>query len=65
MLKLSERSNALDLHPKRCEQCGKKFECSVQHVYKRYKPKSRKAFVYFCSYSCLRAYDREHEKKRA
>ena len=53
------------LREHRCRECGKVFECSEGYVYKRKKKDHN--FDYFCSYSCLRKYDKRkesHERTR-
>ena len=40
----------------KCFMCRKKFAYTAEHAYKR--PKSKGNYGYFCSYSCMRAYDK-------
>lgn len=51
------------LYPHKCKQCGKKFEARSEYAYKLHKFKTSDDFVWFCSYSCLRAYEEKHKKK--
>jgi len=57
-------ANALDLHRRKCNVCGKIFEASNQYVFKTQRTRHRDSFDYYCSYSCLRAYEKEQEKKK-
>ena len=50
----------LDLYPKKCKQCGKRFEASSEWAYKE--SKGHKHFLWFCSYHCIQAYRREKER---
>ena len=49
------------LFPHKCRVCGKKFECRNEYVYKILDGKS---FAWFCSYRCMREYEKNHEKKK-
>lgn len=44
----------------KCQKCGKQFMIPYEPEY-AYKRNT----IVFCSYSCMRAYDKELEKKRA
>lgn len=55
-------NKAFDLYPRKCKQCGKKFEAGVDYAYK-HKKDSKKEYWYFCSWHCLREYTKTHEKK--
>lgn len=48
---------AFDLYPHKCRQCGKRFEGSIEWAYKESKGK-KKGFIYFCSWRCLREFDK-------
>lgn len=52
---------------KKCKTCGREFNVLFEEdwVYKRTHAhmKDLGSRYYFCSWSCLRAYDREQEKK--
>ena len=52
---------AFDLYPHKCRQCGKRFEGSVEWAYKESKGK-KKGFIYFCSWRCLREFDKGRRK---
>lgn len=55
-------NETLGLHERKCVQCGKDFEARQEWQYKR--PKTvhdHTSYRYFCSYRCLRAYEKEHE----
>ena len=41
-----------------CGECGKRFTVLYPHMW-RYKRKPKGAAIYFCSYSCVRKFDRE------
>lgn len=43
-----------------CAQCGKRFEHTKEHAYRRSTDSRQKLF---CSYSCMRAFDRRTEDK--
>ena len=43
-----------------CAQCGKRFEHTLEHAYRRRTDGRQKLF---CSYSCMRAFDRQTEGK--
>lgn len=46
---------------KKCDQCGKEFDCTAEWGYKvSYKGLSRSPKKIFCTYSCMRAYERAH-----
>ena len=48
-----------------CAQCGKFGYKNATWAYKRTNVKGKKEkVVYFCSYSCMRAWDKEHEKAK-
>lgn len=44
---------------KRCATCGKLFYPASQHVFKRVTPKK---VLFFHTYSCMTAWDKEHPK---
>ena len=43
-----------------CAECGKRFEHTLEHAYRRRTDGRQKLF---CSYSCMRAFDRQTEDK--
>ena len=45
-------------HTRKCAQCGQSFEMTKEHAYKRVK---RDHYAVFCSWSCMRAWDRDRE----
>ena len=49
----------LGLSERVCDICGKKFEARQEYVYKQEKGEKRTT-VYYCSYSCFRKKDAEH-----
>lgn len=60
---LKERSDGTDwLGGKVCPVCGKQFAVLYPHLW-RYKRPKRGGEHYFCSWGCLRAYDKEGEQK--
>ena len=44
---------AFGLREHTCYICGKKFECNVNYVYKKYTTRAR-GIEYYCSYTCMR-----------
>lgn len=44
-----------------CPICGKKFVKAPQHAWKA---KRKTKTIYFCSYTCALAWDKDHPKKR-
>lgn len=52
---------AFDLYPRKCKQCGKRFESCVEWAYKIERRKDW--FWYFCSWKCLREYKKKVVKK--
>lgn len=50
------------LYSHRCGECGKGFECRREYAYKIHKYQSSDDFVWFCSYRCLRQYEKTHQK---
>lgn len=52
---------AFDLYPRRCKQCGKRFESCVEWAYKIEKSTDR--YWYFCTWKCLREYEKNWRKK--
>lgn len=61
--KVEKRRRVVRLGDYRCEVCGKQFDILTgnveMYVYKRKRKGGR--MDYFCSYKCMRAYDREKE----
>ena len=49
---------AFDLYPRKCKQCGKNFEAGKEYAYK-YQKYGKKKSWYFCSWHCLREFQRE------
>lgn len=47
---------------KKCYLCGREFYAGGQYVYKRNYPTGHVKF--FCSYSCVRDFDRSREERR-
>ncbi len=48
---------------KKCSECGKVFIPAPYHAYRR-KQRTGNGNIWFCSYHCLVAWDKEHPKKR-
>ena len=48
---------AFDLYPHKCKQCGKRFEGAKEWAYKDVS-KGMKRAIYFCSWRCLREFDK-------
>lgn len=57
--KVTRESFGLKEHE--CFLCGKKFECFPQYIYRR-RPSKPDRTVYFCSYTCMRKFDKEQER---
>ena len=51
---------AFDLYRHKCKTCGKNFYGSAEWAYKA--RNKRKTFDYFCTYKCLRVYQKGREK---
>ncbi len=50
----------------RCAQCGKKFTMRCERrVYPFSAYKYNRGKLYFCRWSCMRAWEREHPKKES
>lgn len=56
------KEDVYGLTEKKCPICGKKFVPAPQHVYKRKYGAGGRA-RWFCKYTCMLAWDREHPKK--
>ena len=50
------KDRILGLTERTCKICGKKFEAAPEYVYKRKQGQGRE--IYFCSYTCMRTYDK-------
>lgn len=56
-------NETLGLYPRTCKTCGKKFESKKEYAWKcRQETYSTKTH-YFCSYGCMREYEKKVEKK--
>lgn len=55
-------NKAFDLYARKCHQCGKRFESGTEWAYKCDKQKGKKGKYYFCSWRCLRQFDRTRKK---
>ena len=53
---------AFDLYPRKCKECGKRFESCKEYAYKMEKRKGKKQYFYFCSWHCLRQFKQNHRK---
>ena len=49
----------IGLWPHKCHVCGKMFECTKDYVYKILRKGG--AYTWFCSYKCMRAFEKEKE----
>lgn len=49
----------------KCRQCGKRFEIPAAEMWVYKRPAKGEKYAYFCSWSCLRAWDRAAEEKRS
>ena len=52
----------IGLYKHRCRVCGKEFECRSSYAYKRGRNDN---YIWFCSWHCIREYDKRIEKKKA
>ena len=52
-----ERMIMLDLYPRKCAQCGKRFESSVEYVYRI--GQNHGECKWFCGWKCLQEYRRK------
>ena len=52
---------AFDLYQRKCEVCGKRFESCVEYAYKVQKKKHKDRYYYFCSWRCLRQYEKNKQ----
>lgn len=50
-----------DLYPHKCTICGKAFEAGLMYAYKR-ETRSHGKIYWFCSYHCMREFDKRKEK---
>lgn len=53
---------AFDLYQRRCYQCGKRFEGAKEWAYKEERQKRKGRYFYFCSWRCLREFDKGRKK---
>ncbi len=51
-----------DLHDRKCKQCGKLFESRKEYAYRSQVKKGR--YIYFCSYKCMRKYEKKKEENK-
>ena len=55
-------TETLGLFKRKCSECGKDFESHTEYVYKRNrKGRKKAAYDYFCSYSCMRKWDKRSD----
>lgn len=54
----------IGLYPHKCASCGKSFEARREYAYKLHKYKTSDDFVWFCSYKCLRLYEKKNIKPK-
>ena len=52
------------LYPHKCKMCGKRFEARKEYAYKLHRYKSSDDYDWFCSYKCLRQYERKKRSER-
>ena len=52
------------LYKHKCKQCMKEFECRREYAYKIPFSKNDGRYYWFCSYKCIRAYERDHDKRK-
>lgn len=52
------------MYPRKCKTCGKEFEARREYGWKIPQYRSSEFFYYFCSYSCMRAYETAKEEKK-
>lgn len=53
---------AFGYFPRKCKNCGKNFESRYEYAYKRNREYGKGQY-YFCSYSCMREYDKNMESE--
>ena len=67
-MKINNRvSRYFEAHERKCPQCGKiHYPIDLEnYAYKRIRClKGTERLLYFCSWSCLRAYEKEQEEKK-
>lgn len=51
----------IGLYTDTCAECGERFEHTPEHAYKRNEHGRQKLF---CSYHCMRAFDRREEERK-
>ena len=51
-----------DLFDRKCRQCGKHFESRKEYSYRKTVKKGR--YIYFCSYKCMRLYEKARMEKK-
>ena len=54
----------IGLYHRKCKTCGKEFEARKEYGWKIAPYKSSDFSYYFCSYSCMRAYEVAKEEKK-
>ena len=54
--KHTTQTETLGLHPRKCHKCGKDFECRYEYAFKL--SDKKKHAKWFCSYSCLRSFEK-------
>ena len=52
----------IGLYPHKCGECGKRFEARTEYAYKLHRFKTSDDFIWFCSYKCLREYEKNHSR---
>lgn len=52
----------LGLYQYKCKQCGKKFEGRKEYGWRVPEGRSNAIFHYFCSYGCMRQYEKRDKK---
>ena len=55
--------NNIGIYTHKCHTCEKKFECRSDYGWKKPIGKKGNLFAWFCSYSCMRVYERGKARK--
>ena len=55
--------NYIGIYVHKCPICGKKFECRSDYGWKKQLGNKGDKFAWFCSYSCMREFERTKIKK--
>lgn len=58
-------NETLGLYPRKCKTCGKHFESKREYGWKCRSKTYSTHCVYFCSYGCMREYEKQYMKQKS